>query len=74
MPDWSLWTEDDKPLPAPVALHPKLKQLGDQGWELVSVIPVSNHSTAETAGFTSQLTYIFKRPVLATTPPVLPNR
>ena len=70
VPDWSLWTEDDKPLSAPVSLGPKLKQLGDQGWELVSVIPISNHTATGTAGFTSQMIYFFKRPVPLGTPPI----
>ena len=61
--DWSVWAEDDKPLRGPVNIAPKIKELGDQGWELVSVTPYSNHSCNQgCAGFTSQATYYFKRP------------
>ena len=62
--DWSIWLEDDKPLRGPVAIALKIKELGDQGWELVAVTPYSNHScgSQDCAGFTSQITYYFKRP------------
>lgn len=63
--NWSLWTEDDQPLRGPVNIAPKIKGLGDQGWELVSVTPYSNHvcnAPAACAGYTSQVTYFFKRP------------
>ena len=59
---WSVWAEDDKPLTGPVTIAAKLKELGDQGWELVSVTPISNHVTPDSAGYTSQITYSFKRP------------
>jgi hypothetical protein len=48
-----------------------MSELGDEGWELVDVVPVSNHlggattqgyGTRDMAGYTSQLTYYFKRP------------
>lgn len=60
---WSVWAEDDRQLRGPVTIAAKIKELGDQGWELVSVTPYSNHSCKEgCAGFTSQITYYFKRP------------
>jgi hypothetical protein len=78
--DWTLWTEDDNPLPNPVAIGSKIRELGDQGWELVPVTPVSNHaggvglqSGADIAGFTSQMSYFFKRPLPPVTPPMLPK-
>ena len=48
-----------------------LDNLGEDGWELVAVVPLSNYvgdpeiqngSTHELAGFTSHCTYYFKRP------------
>jgi hypothetical protein len=48
-----------------------LKKLGEEGWELVAVVPLSNYVGApqilnrfdhELAGFTSHCTYYFKRP------------
>jgi hypothetical protein len=72
--DWTIWVEDDKPLPGPVSLLAKWRVLGEQGWEMISAIPISNHCTStDTAGFTSQVTYVFKRPVPAATPPMLPK-
>ena len=60
---WSVWAEDDKPLRGPVTIASKIKELGSQGWELVSVTPISNNSCAQgCAGFTSQISYYFKRP------------
>ncbi len=35
-----------------------LQQLGEEGWELVSVVPISDSSGS---GFTHQLQYVFKR-------------
>ena len=63
--EWSVWAEDDKPLPGPVTITAKIKELGDQGWEMVSVTPYSSHSCSgagDCAGFTIQVTYFFKRP------------
>src|SRR6185312_16049630 len=59
---WSVWAEDDKPLRGPITIGAKVKELGDQGWELVSVTTISNHSCNDCAGFTSQISYFFKRP------------
>jgi hypothetical protein len=39
-------------------LEPQLNVLGREGWELVSVVPVS-----QTNGFTNYLQYTFKRPI-----------
>jgi hypothetical protein len=54
--------EKMKQLPPPVSVPAKAQELGMQGWELISVVPVSNHVGNETAGFTSQIIYSFKRP------------
>jgi len=57
-----------------VQMHLKAKELGDQGWELVSVTPVSGATGgsnicngdrgcySDYAGFTDGLEYWFKRP------------
>ena len=69
---WDSWAEDKQPLAAPVDITAKLTQLGDQGWELVSVTPRSSllggHETSEEggvssdyAGFTTDETWVFKR-------------
>jgi hypothetical protein len=61
---WSVWVEDDKRLPGPVTITAKIQELGDQGWEMVSATPLSSHScgSGDCAGFTSQVTFLFKRP------------
>lgn len=61
---WSAWFEDDKALPGPVSAVSKWKQLGDQGWELVSVTPRSSEtfSSGSYAGYTNQIESWFKRP------------
>ena len=56
-----------KQLPGPVSVPVKANELGEQGWELVSITPISNNAcggstNAECAGFTSQILYFFKRP------------
>ncbi len=41
-----------------------LNFLGAQGWELVSAIPQSSQAGRDHAGFTTDITFIFKRPML----------
>jgi hypothetical protein len=64
--DFSDWFESSgqtvKQLASPVSIPAKTKELGDQGWELVSVTPISNNLCQECGGFTSQINYYFKRP------------
>lgn len=77
--DWSAWldgsAEGVKRMPGSVTMHLKAKELGDQGWELVSVTPVSGATGgsnicaqdvsgcySDYAGFTDGLEYWFKRP------------
>ncbi len=66
--NWSDWAEVTgdvvKTLPMPVSVPKKAKELGEQGWELVSITPVSNNAGStgsDMAGFTSQIMYWFKR-------------
>ena len=67
---WSDWAEVSgdvvQTLSLPVAVPKKAKELGEDGWELVSITPVSNNAGgaggSDLAGFTSQIMYWFKRP------------
>ena len=67
---WSDWAEVSgdaaKTLSLPVSVPKKAQELGEQGWELVSITPISNNAGSATgsdlAGFTSQIMYWFKRP------------
>ena len=45
-----------------LSIQNRLTQLGEQGWELVSMIPVSDHDGASFAGQTSSVRFVFKRP------------
>ena len=60
--DWNQWAEDGKALPAPVNMLAKLKDLGDQGWELVSVTPTSSAAGTWISGATTHEIWLFKRP------------
>lgn len=73
--EWVKWydnsSEGRKELPGPINTNAKAAELGDQGWELVAVTPMSNNTgghvtqgygSSDMAGYTSQLTYYFKRP------------
>jgi hypothetical protein len=64
--EFSLWVEASpegtKQLTGRVYMPLKAQELGEQGWELVSVTPVSNTTTQDTAGFTDNIIYWFKRP------------
>lgn len=54
-----------KELPLPVSAGTKANQLGNDGWELVSIVPMSANAcgtNGDCAGFTSQVMYWFKRP------------
>ena len=54
---WSSWSEDGKRLPTPVNIEGKLKELGEQGWELIAVEPRSNiiGGVSRTYGFTANI-------------------
>lgn len=67
--DWYAWSDNAKDLPTPVDMVEKLTELGDQGWELVSVTARSGylggleiHAAGDFAGFTSDEIWVFKRP------------
>jgi hypothetical protein len=38
-----------------------LTKIGDEGWELISVVPISNYHHLGSSGTTNQLLYVFKR-------------
>ena len=56
--NWSSWFEDDKPLPLPVNGTAKRDELGNQGWELVAVIPYAD----TVGGATTRVQQFYKRP------------
>ena len=58
--DWT-WAEEGKDLPGAPNMIVKSKELGEQGWELVSVTSTSWIYDANHNGRTSHLTYWFKR-------------
>ena len=54
-----------KDLPLPVSAGARANQLGNEGWELISIVPMSNNACGnggDCAGFTSEIMYWFKRP------------
>ena len=60
-PDFT-WAEDGKPLPGTPNMILKAKELGAQGWELVSITPMASQTGNGLTGFTNHLFYWFKRP------------
>ena len=73
--EWTRWGEASaggyQELPGPVNVSAKATELGEAGWELVTVTPMSNNAgghitqgygSSDIAGFTSQVVYYFKRP------------
>lgn len=58
--NWSTCAEDDKLIECP-KLPDKLAQLGDQGWELVSVTPRSSAGLNGYEGATTEDIWVFKR-------------
>ena len=55
--NWSSWYEDDKPLPLPVNGMAKRAELGNQGWELVTVVAIGDGA----GGATGRLQQFYKR-------------
>ena len=55
------WMEDSKELPGAPNMVLKAKELGDQGWELVSITPLSSQTGEGYTGFTNSILYWFKR-------------
>jgi hypothetical protein len=71
---WSQWFETSGDtqlsLPQPVTVTKRLRELGMQGWELVSITPISgatggtgSNGYSDIAGFTTHVTYFLKRPL-----------
>jgi hypothetical protein len=58
---WNACTEDDKPTDC-IGMPDKLAQLGNQGWELVAVMPRSSAIMSNYAGATTEDEWLFKRP------------
>ena len=50
---WEAWLQDGAELPSPVDMTKKLTQLGQEGWELVEVVPLSNYASVSLGGQTS---------------------
>jgi len=70
--DWGVSYEDGKQSPTPINMAWKLPQLGDQGWELVTVYAKSNNGNNDGNhsnglafnGVTTEDVWVFKRPKL----------
>jgi hypothetical protein len=60
-PDFT-WAEDGKELPGSPNMVLKAKELGDQGWELVTITPLASQTGEGYTGFTNNILYWFKRP------------
>lgn len=60
-PDFT-WAEDGKELPGSPDMLLKARELGDQGWELVAITPLSSQTGQGYTGFTNNILYWFKRP------------
>ena len=62
--DFTSWFDGEVTLPLPVNMTKKLNELGGQGWELVSVVSISNSFSerGDYAGYTNQINYFLKRP------------
>jgi hypothetical protein len=58
--DYSDMLEDGVAIPG-IDWLTKAEQLGEQGWELVTVVPASNLSGQNFAGATSEMMFLFKR-------------
>jgi hypothetical protein len=56
--NFSAWAEDGKQLPPPVDIDVKNRELGNQGWELVTVFPVAD----TVGGATTRVQSFYKRP------------
>jgi hypothetical protein len=66
--DWTYWEVNGLALPNPVDINKVLNQAGQDGWELVTVEPISASATSGTgggfsmAGATDNERWVFKRP------------
>ena len=61
---WQSWSEDNKELPLPINPIAKRTELGNAGWELVTVATyVDSHSlSGGYSPYTSSIVQFFKRP------------
>jgi hypothetical protein len=57
---WQSWSEDNVALPLPVNPSAKRTELGNAGWELVTVATYVN--TAGSSVYTNSVAQFFKRP------------
>lgn len=68
--EYKLVTHETKKMhkdPAPLeAMSGALNDLGQQGWELVSVAPLSTTQGLDLGGSTKAYTFVLKRPVQGT--------
>lgn len=55
---FSSWAEDGKQLPPPIYMETKYRELGNQGWELVAVLPIAD----TVGGATTRIQLFYKRP------------
>jgi hypothetical protein len=56
----------EKPNPNKKSQYEKIQELGEKGWELMSVTPISGistHGEASITGYTQEVLFVFKRPV-----------
>ena len=63
--DWGYFKEDGHGLPEPHSWATWLghvKRLGEDGWELVQIVPHASYATLGQNGFTSDELWVFKRP------------
>lgn len=59
---WFLYNRDGTKVEGQ-QINAKIQKLGDEGWELVAVVPISNLVLGRYAdGWINELQYIFKRP------------
>jgi hypothetical protein len=59
-----IWTDDNQKIITPFDIYKLAKELGAQGWELISIVPSSTVVSAMTSGATTELLWVFKRPEL----------
>jgi len=69
---WARGTPSTRELqPEPISYHEPwdtfgnkdLDQMGADGWELVSVVPISDHVGVGAAGATTMLIFFYKKPI-----------
>lgn len=59
---WSLYYPDGTKRVEGQQINAIIQKLGDEGWELVAVVPISNIVAGSTfGGWINELQYIFKR-------------